>query len=354
MTKTTKPENPEAKESPEESKLYSGAPEVKVAFKEGLLYFKDRIEPYSAFQNDFAVSPVMEFEHTTFERLEGVLKEDTRLRSQNEKPVIDAPYSITVDGILFPSALLTSGWWTRLTSSHQKKYIWRGGKLQQWLFKGFDLWAPSWDFTWQVLENGQTAYDYMIAQFGEGDEANTIPVIIPKDKLNDLQAKMKEGWGGAKVVINGVIGHRTHFKNIPQDVKLEGNTLDYCIILDANMPKHSVTVVPGILDIYSGYLWKCVVPKDWVVLNEEGSIDYEKKSVNIDEVFFIWEHTNFIEKDALEFNREFLLKKEESFAKKYGDLILLQESSPHVHVKGRNPVWNAKEFYEFLLKGSKH
>ena len=73
---------------------------------------------------------------------------DLRIKLLNKPPLRKAT-QITVTGTLFPCALLSAGWWERLSmrDPDEEKYPWKD-HVQEWLFNGFDLWAPSWDFTW--------------------------------------------------------------------------------------------------------------------------------------------------------------------------------------------------------------
>jgi hypothetical protein len=89
------------------------------------------------------------------------------------------PIDIKVRGTLFPCALLSSGWWERRKESKVRRLQWRDG-LQEWLFHGFDLWGPSWDFTW-----------------GEGSEAR--PYRAGPDYLNRISASISGGPAGVRL-----------------------------------------------------------------------------------------------------------------------------------------------------------
>lgn len=101
------------------------------------------------------------------------------------------PRTVSVRGLLYPSALLVSGWWeSRMQKIEGAK--WHNG-LQEWLFSGFHSWGPSWDFTWDFERpENQANKPAFVAQLGEGDEANSIPVIIPADKAEKLTEKFLE------------------------------------------------------------------------------------------------------------------------------------------------------------------
>src|SRR4029077_2425176 len=73
------------------------------------------------------------------------------LREQLKKgDALAKPVLIKVRGTLFPAALLTEGWWERRQQGAASLAIEWKNPLQRWLFKGFDLWAPSWDICWGV------------------------------------------------------------------------------------------------------------------------------------------------------------------------------------------------------------
>jgi hypothetical protein len=56
------------------------------------------------------------------------------------------PKLVQVHGLLYPCALLVSGWWESQLEKIEGTQ-WHNG-IQEWLFRGFHAWGPSWDFTW--------------------------------------------------------------------------------------------------------------------------------------------------------------------------------------------------------------
>src|SRR5207249_2008344 len=137
---------------------------------------------------------------------------DLRVKLVVEHKQLERPLPIRVRGTLFPCALLSSGWWDKQSERKFKDFEWRGGGLQKWLFNGFDLWGPSWDVSWDFLKSGQGLQSrYCIAQLGEGDEANSIPVLVPVSKAPRLQDVFNSKWGGSEAEVQGVLGHRKHF-----------------------------------------------------------------------------------------------------------------------------------------------
>jgi len=301
----------------------------KFTYNNTKVYLEDRIKSYESPVSGLRSKPSIDFQNTTFNLLKRKL-----LEQGNE---FKNPFSIKVKGTIFPSALLSTGWWERLDIKDKEFHKWKDG-LQNWLFLGFDLWGPSWDFSWHSFEN-----DYAIAQFGDGEEANTIPVIIPKDiaiKLKSSIENSDDPWGGKEVKISGVLGHKRHFVKKINKIDLVGGLMDYCIFLDSNNSKHKIDILDADTEIYSGYLWKCVIPKLWKDKNHE---------IKLDDVYFIWEHTDFTKKDALKYNLDSLNQKERYIENLYGPLILLQKSSNHVPDK---PLWLPEMFCNFLKRNT--
>jgi hypothetical protein len=88
--------------------------------------------------------------------------------------------------------------------------------------------------------------------------------------------------------------------------------------------------------VYSGYLWKCVAPKRYL----------KDKRVSLNDVWFIWEHTNFASPEAVSYNLDSLERKEDYVRRDHGELVLVQKSS--FLVPG-DPAWRAEEVYDLLL-----
>ena len=178
---------------------------------------------------------------------------------------------------------------------------------------------------------------YFIAQLGDGDEANSLPVIIPLEKAKKLHDEFLASWGGLEVKVKGLLGHRRQFSEEPSKIELVGGLLDYCIWLKEGDKNHKITRLINETEIYSGYLWKCLSPKKWLE---------ENKTLSLNQVYFVWEHTNFADKDAIKYNLDSLDHKEEYIMKLHGSLVLLQKSSSLV--PGR-PEWSTQKFYDLLL-----
>jgi hypothetical protein len=269
--------------------------------------------------------------------------EDLRAKLIHGAAQIEKPLPITVKGTLFPCALLSSGWWEQARAKDVSSIDWRD-KVQEWLFHGFDHWGPSWDFSWD-FEHWAASKDrrYYIAQLGDGDEANSLPVLIPGDKARLLYEHLAgpRQWGGMEAAVVGVLGHRRHFAQYLDRGALEsfGGLLDYCLWIDPDNRNHGIQRMLARTDVYSGYLWRCVAPE---ALTKEGI-------PSLRDVYFIWEHTNFASADAVAYNLDSLARKEEYLEKRLGErLVLVQKSSSLVPGE---PKWTSEEIYDVLLGG---
>jgi hypothetical protein len=295
-------------------------------------YFHQRL----AYIHDFLVEPPEP--RNTSSEAKGTIKE---LRDGLKKVgTIDEPQLIKVKGTLFPAALLTAGWWER--KGWEFKMKWKDPELQQWLFEGFDLWAPSWDISWDFEGREQNTKPYYIAQLTEGDEADSLPVIIPTLMAKEFRDKFRKSWGGLEVEVKGVLGHRSQAQ---KELELSpgelspGQAYDYCIWLKDGEQKHGIDHLSArSTDLYSGYLWKCLVPEEWIK---------EDRSVDLGQVYFVWEHTNFAAQKALDYNLAGLRHKE-SFIKKHRKSALILLAKSHAIVPG-DPKWPVDDFYNLLL-----
>ena len=211
--------------------------------------------------------------------------------------------------------------------------------IQKWLFSGFDLWGPSWDFTWDSEHNKHNPY--VIAQLGYGDEADSIPVLIPQDNVSKLVDFFQENWGGGEVEVTALLGHRSQFVKAHQEVEFVGGLLDYCLWIDHENKQHGISALDYQTEVYSGYLWKCVTPKAWYDPN---------KTLSLNQVYFIWEHTNFRDQEAIKYNLDSLYHKEEYISKLNGEILLLQKSSQLVPGE---PIWNTSDFYNVFVHKQK-
>jgi hypothetical protein len=267
----------------------------------------------------------------------GTIKE---LRSRlKDRRALDKPVLVRVRGTLFPAALLTEGWWERKQQGAGSLRIeWRN-PLQRWLFKGFDLWAPSWDICWGATDPKEESKRYYIAQLTEGDEADSLPVIIGTEKARRLSDEFHSSWGGFEAVIVGRLGHRHQFdRKLPKNVKRD--PADYYISIEDDNRRHKIErLKAATTDLYSGYLWKLMAPEEWIE---------EDETVGLNQVYFVWEHTNFVAREAVQYNLEGLEHKVDLIARQHpgSRLVLLQKS--HAIVPGK-PQWSVEKFYDLYL-----
>ncbi len=289
--------------------------------------------------SDFLVDPpepvqISKGHKGTVKQLREALKKRDRL---------EEPQLIKVKGTLFPAALLSAGWWESVRT--EVKINWQSELkgLQQWLFEGFDLWAPSWDISWDFEDTGQGAKPYYIAQLTDGDEADSLAVIIPPKLARVWREKFLKSWGGLEVEITGILGHRCQArKEFQESAPFKGQAQDYCVWLKDD--DEHCTIVESIerTDLYSGYLWKCLIPRQWL---EENDL------IGLGQVYMVWEHTNFAAKEALKYNLSSLDHKVSQIAKlhrKHGGLVLLQKS--HGVLVPGDPLWPVEDFYKLLLR----
>jgi hypothetical protein len=266
---------------------------------------------------------------------------DLRLKLERRALDLNVVRQLSVSGTLFPCALLSSGWWEHQASSKSWKLKWRDKGTQQWLFEGFDKWGPSWDFTWDMDNwHKSQARPHFIAQLGDGDEANSLPVFIPRDKAQRLNAIFRqEKWGGVEAQVTGMLGSRKQFTTglDARALELFGGLLDYCLWLDADNEAHCIEPSLERTQIYSGYLWKCLAPKAWIA----------KRKPCLNDVYFVWEHTNFAKADAVDYALEALEHKERFLERRHGKLVLLQKSSSLVPGKVALP---SEDIYSLLLQ----
>lgn len=233
-----------------------------------------------------------------------------RAKLIDEKVDLVQPVQMTVVGTLFPSALLSSGWWERASEAKIRHINWKDN-VQKWLFHGFHQWAPSWDFTWNLEQwDSHADRDYFIAQLADGDEANSIPVLIPREIAVSARQQF-EKWGGImQAEVTGLLGRRDHFEGYVKGVSLDlfGGLLDYCLWLNPDDRSHGITTNVFKTEVYSGYLWKCLAPEEAVA----------KQAFCLNDVYFVWEHANFIDEDAVKYALDALEHKQRYIEKKLG------------------------------------
>lgn len=296
-------------------------------------YFEKKLD----YIKDFLVDPLEPaHDEAANKSAIGVKKLRERLKMIDK---LEEPRLIKVQGTLFPAALLNAGWWE---SVREKLNIEWKNSLQQWLFEGFDLWAPSWDISWDFEGRDKNTKPYYVAQLTEGDEADSLAVIIPPKIAEEWREKFRMSWGGFEVEITGVLGHRYQARNeIPAEGVFQGQAQDYCIWLKDDDEQYRIAERTEATDLYSGYLWQCLIPRQWLEENE---------MIGLNQVYMVWEHTNFAARDALKYNLSSLEHKAsqiEKMHRKEGGLVLLQKS--HGVLVPGDPLWPVEDFYKLLL-----
>lgn len=193
---------------------------------------------------------------------------------------------------------------------------------------------------------------YYIAQLGSGDEADSIPVLIPESKYKNLRECFLEGWGGVEVEVSGILGHRGQFcsergegcASLSCDdcniLAMFGGLLDYCLWLDGDDKNHKVMIYSRRVELYSGYLWRCLAPKH-LIEAARGS------DIRLEDVFFVWEHANFAKKSAVDYALASLEFKEKYISTAYGEMAVLQKSSFLVPGKVE---WGVGDVYDLLFE----
>ncbi len=312
--------------------------EAKTLFEDKIEYLKDFLIEPSEPDDDMSKEI-----NVDVKRLRDSLK---RIKIEEFKK----PLLIKVRGTLFPAALLTAGWWEKKRNKEKNPYR-NNLPLQRWLFEGFDLWAPSWDISWDFEgcknETQQNEKQYYVAQLTDGDEADSFVVMIPKKLAMEWREKFKKSWGGCEVEIKGLLGHRSQFDNVfPGAKKIRwgrGQADDYCIWLKDDDEKNYNIEKLDTTELYSGYLWKCLIPQKWLEDNN---------SIQLKDIYIAWEHTNFAAKEALKYNLSSLndkLSYIQKLHKKDGKLILLQKS--HGMFIPDEALWPVEDFYQKLMAG---
>jgi hypothetical protein len=249
--------------------------------------------------------------------------------------ILKSPMMTCVSGVYFPSALMSFGWWERSNRQIASDVKWRDPALQQWLFSGFEQWAPSWD----VNDWSNDSPFRMVGQIGQNDEADSVPVLV---KSSRKAKKICEDLAKPLVVNANVIGllcHESHLHNINRldqnDQKFleaikELTSSQYYILLLEDEKSHKVEVISEKVDYYSGYIWQCWAPKEWT--------PKDPYDTRLPRSYFVWEHTNLADSDVIKYSLDSLDTKVKYLRRRLqekmdlsGDLVLLQ----HLMADGR-------------------
>lgn len=277
-----------------------------------------------------------------------------------KNPMLNGPIRCT--GTYMPGSLLVSGWWERQERQLSNAAWGDNSGIQSWLWNGFEQWAPSWDTNlWTSDGRGSVLF----GQIGTHDEADSIPVIIEagskadvvRDEMNALLSA--DGRFVTSAAIDGVLlTGRQLRRHASADVRSVAETLErahilpsHCIVVQEDNRRHRVELrTKETVELYSGYLWKCVCPKEF-------------KDQQLKHSYFAWEHTNFADRDAINYNIDALDHKIQYIAQKrkvggsLDDLFLLQHMMPENRLRGEPdshsalPEINAADFMRLLSAG---
>jgi hypothetical protein len=256
------------------------------------------------------------------------------LKRVNEDPPFDKPELVTVTGVFYPAVLLTPGLWDRPDPGEGAKPIQWRTPLQDWLFSGFEQWAPSWDL------NTSDGDDHpFFGQLGHEDEAFSLLVIVTGPKAGRLREKLLAADEMVcNVELTGVLIHRSQAGAIlPPRMRDWEKKFDYCLLVDLAQ-EHRIDRV-DVADPYSGYLWECVAPKQWM----QG-----KDVPDLRDSFFVWEHTDFANPESRAYGLDTLEHKHTYIAERFGELELVQKSAPIVP---GDPLLSTKSFYGVVERG---
>jgi hypothetical protein len=216
---------------------------------------------------------------------------------------------------------------------------WRDG-VQEWLFQGFDLWAPSWDLSLSP-DPQSTETRHLLGQLGSLDEADSLPVLIDGRKANDIRDALANGPAAVlRVAVHGMLTHVGHL--LPGEsaalsaLQLDEGGADYCLVVREDDQQQELSLRFGPADVYSGYLWQC-----W------GTRRALTDGPHLEDAYFIWEHTNFSNRDAIQYNLESLEYKTRILARRVDDPVLLQKS--HSWLVPGEPLLSTSQFYELLV-----
>jgi len=252
----------------------------------------------------------------------------------NEGPSLARPELVTVAGVFYPAVLLTPGIRAGTGLGEGAEPIdWRT-PLQSWLFSGFSEWAPSWDL------NASDGDDQpFFGQLGYEDEAYSLFVVITGPGAGRLRQKLLAADEMVcNVELSGALIHRSHYEaNLPPGIKDLEKKFDYCLGVD--LSKGHRIERAGVADPYSGYLWECVAPKQWV----QG-----KDVPELTDSFFVWEHTDFASPESRAYGLDTLNHKHAYIEERFGELALVQKSAPIVPGE---PVLGTESFYAVIERG---
>lgn len=253
------------------------------------------------------------------------------LKEELDKHDVPAqPHWVVVDGVFFPGALMSIGWWRR-SNKQLIKVKWNDPSWQGWLFSGFEQWAPSWDINDWMVDSPIN----LVAQLGARDEADSIPILVKSPRK---AAKIRDELADQVVLnayVRGLLCHENHFPQLHLNdnergffevVKDMTESQYYILVFDDDDSRNEVEFRRQKVDFYSGYLWQCWSPKEWTPSNPFNT--------QLPGAYFVWEHTNLADRDVVRFGLDSLdaklafLRRRLQAKDLSGELVLLQHLMP--------------------------
>jgi hypothetical protein len=243
----------------------------------------------------------------------------SELRERLESgPILERPEMLTVHGVFYPAVLMTPGVWERSGTGEAAPPIDWHTPLQEWLFSGFEQWAPSWDLNESTAAAGDRP---LFGQLGSEDEAFSLLVVVKGESAGLVRRQLLgEDEMVCSAELRCALLHRGHARaSVPERMRRWGKTFDYCLLVDlaAGDRIDRLDVREG----YSGYLWECVSPTQWLG---------DKEVPDVEDAFFVWEHTDLASREAREYGLAALRQKHAYIEQRFGELELIQKSAPIV------------------------
>jgi hypothetical protein len=256
--------------------------------------------------------------------------------------------TVQVRGVFYPGVLLSRGWWERCgnNSANVCTRVRHKGGVHEWLQHGFEEWGPSWECS---LERSEHTENYLLGQIGCEDEANSILLVVQRAKAEIMREEFLNSKGLFMAKLAKAVGSVCHVDDLSSETKAMlderltrawRNIFDYCLYISSGKEKHTLEPEHGDAGIYSGYLWQCLYPKRDI----KGGIQ-----AKAEDAYFLWEHTNFANEEAIKFGIAALQRKRELLEKEAGDLVLLQRSAWRIEQEtGETPLYKSEEAVGFV------
>jgi hypothetical protein len=237
------------------------------------------------------------------------------------------PLEMQVTGTFCAATRLSVPWWERRASPrvNSGSPVSTQRPLQMLLQSGFENWGLSLDLNGSINRDA-----YLIGQLGHADEADSLPLIIGPKKGFQLRAEMRSRLV-VSVAVVGMLLHHSELtprllKHSP-DLNVWASAIEdrYFMLVEDDEPGQQVQLrVSGAPEMYSAYLWQCLIRKDDADRVAQGML-------TSDEMWFIFEHTNLAEPDTVQFCLDSLKHKRTYLEKHLGTSLILLLSSHDVH-----------------------